>query len=136
MWREFCKKPLARLFSLGEKHGVYVFLHACGAVRKVIPDLVEIGLDVLWPVQPNAAGMVPRELKTEFGDRLAFWGAIDVQRILPYGTVEDVRRHVRETIEILGDGGRYILSSGHNLLKAFPLENILTLYDEVLNTRM
>jgi len=135
MWRTFSKKPLERLFSLGKKHNVFVFLHACGAVRKVIPDLVEIGLDVLWPIQPNAAGMIPLELKAEFGDDLAFWGAIDVQRVLPYGTVEDVRRHAREQIEILGAGGGYILSSGHNLLKGFPLENILALYDEALKTR-
>ena len=135
MWRGYCKKPLARLFSLGKKHGVYVYFHSCGAVRKVLPDLEEIGLDILWPVQPNAQGMDPRELKAEFGDRLAFWGAIDVQQVLPFGTVEDVRRHVREQIEILGAGGGYILSSGHNLLKAFPLENILALYDEAIKNR-
>ena len=102
----------------------------------MLPDLVEIGLDILWPVQPNAKGMIPRELKAEFGDRLAFWGAIDVQQVIPYGTVEDVRRHVREQIEILGAGGGYILSSGHNLLKGFPLENILAIYDEALNIRL
>ena len=136
MWREFCREPLARLFSLGEKHGAYVFFHSCGAVRKVLPDLVEIGLEILYPVQPNAWGMDHRELKAEYGDRLAFWGGIDVQQVLPFGTTEDVRRVVRERIEILGAGGGYILSSSHNLLKAFPLENILAMYDEALKTRL
>jgi uroporphyrinogen decarboxylase len=135
MWRAFCKEPLARLFSLGKRHGVYVFFHSCGAVRSILPDLIEIGLDVLFPVQPNARGMDHRELKAEFGDRLAFWGGIDVQYVLPFGTAEDVRRHVRERIETLGAGGGYILSSSHNLLKGFPLENILAMYDEASRIR-
>jgi uroporphyrinogen decarboxylase len=132
MWRTFCLEPLARLFSLGKKHGVYVFFHSCGAVRSIIPDLIEIGVDILFPIQPNAWGMDHRELKAEFGDRLAFWGGIDVQQLLPFGTPEEVRRTVRERIEILGAGGGYILSSSHNLLKAFPLENILAMYEEAL----
>ena len=136
MWRAFCREPLARLFSLGKKHGVYVYFHSCGAVRKVLVDLVEIGLDILYPVQPKAWGMDHRELKAEYGPRLAFWGGIDVQQVLPFGTAEDVRRCVRERIEILGAGGGYILSSSHNLLKAFPLENILAMYDEAMNTRL
>jgi uroporphyrinogen-III decarboxylase len=71
-----------------------------------------------------------KELKSEFGSHLAFWGGIDVQQVLPFGTPEDVRRFVRERVEILGSGGGYILSSSHNLLKAFPLANILAMYDE------
>ncbi|MAG13542.1 MAG: hypothetical protein CMN78_02980 [Spirochaetales bacterium] len=130
MWRAFCKEPLARLFSLGKKHGVYVYFHSCGAVRGVLPDLVDIGLDILFPIQPNAWGMDHGELKNEFGDRLAFWGGIDVQRVLSFGTPQEVRSSVRERIDILGEGGGYILSSSHNLLKAFPLENILAMYDE------
>ena len=136
MWRAFCKEPLARLFSLGKKHGVYVFFHSCGAVRSVLHDLVEIGLEILYPVQPNAWGMNHRELKAEYGAQLAFWGGIDVQQVLPFGTAEDVRRCVRERIKILGAGGGYILSSSHNLLKAFPLENILAMYDEAMKTRL
>jgi len=134
MWRDFCLEPLARLFSLGKKHGAYVFFHSCGAVRSILPDLIEIGVDILFPIQPNAWGMDHKELKAEFGDRLAFWGGIDVQHLLPFGTPEQVRRAVRERIEVLGAGGGYILSSSHNLLKAFPLENILAMYDEALRT--
>jgi len=136
MWQDFCKKPLARLFSLGKKHNVYVFIHACGAIRKIIPDLVEIGLDILFPVQPLAKGMDHAELKAEFGDRLAFWGGVDVQSVLPFGTPEDVRRYVRERVKILGSGGGYILSSSHNILKSFPLENILAMYDEAKKIKM
>ena len=135
MWRSFCKKPLARLFGLGKKFNTYVFFHACGSVRKIIPDLIEIGLDILFPIQPLAKGMNHRELKTEFGDRLAFWGGIDVQKILPFGTPKDVRQYVRERIETLGSGGGYILSSSHHLLKHVPLENILAMYDEAVKTK-
>ena len=134
MWRDFCREPLARLFSLGKKHNVHVFFHSCGAISSIIDDLVEVGLDVLYPVQPNAYGMDHRELKERHGDKLAFWGGIDVQHVLPFCTEEEVRRHVRERIEILGAGGGYILASSHNLLKAFPLGNILAMYDEAMKT--
>jgi uroporphyrinogen decarboxylase len=134
MWKEFSIKPLARLFSLGKKHNAYVFFHSCGAVRSVLHELVNIGMDILFPVQPNAWGMDHRELKAEYGDKLAFWGGIDVQEVLPFGTTEDVRQCVRERIEILGTGGGYILSSSHNLLRGFPLENILAMYDEAMKT--
>lgn len=134
IWRTFCKEPLKRLLSLGEKHRVYTFFHSCGAVAKVIPDLIEIGVDILFPVQPNAWGMDHRELNARYGDKLAFWGGVDVQHVLPFGTEGEVRRHVRERIEYLGAGGGYILSSSHNLLKAFPLENILAMFDEALKT--
>ena len=132
MWRAFCKKPLAKIFSLGEKHGVSVFFHSCGAVRSVIPDLIEIGMDILFPIQPNAWRMDHQELKNEYGKDVTFWGGIDVQELLPFGTPDEVRRIVRERINILGAGGGYILSSSHNLLKAFPLENILAMYEEAL----
>ncbi|MEM1582275.1 MAG: uroporphyrinogen decarboxylase family protein [Candidatus Bathyarchaeia archaeon] len=135
MWRDFCKEPLRRLFSLGEKHDVYVFFHSCGAIRKVIPDLIEIGMDILFPVQPSARGMDHAELKEEFGNNLAFWGGIDVQTVLPFGTPDDVRQYVRERVRILGLGGGYILSPSHNLLKSFPLENILAMYDEAMKIK-
>lgn len=134
LWREFCKKPLERLFSLGRKHGVYVFFHSCGAISSIIDDLIEIGLDILFPVQPNALGMEARTLKDRYGGRLAFFGGIDVQRVLPFGSVEEVRAHVHEQIDVLGAGGGYILSSAHNLLKEFPLANILAMYDEAAKT--
>ena len=89
-------------------------------------------MDILYPIQPNAAGMDHRELKREFGRDVSFWGGIDVQRVLPFGTPDEVRRFVRERIDVLGEGGGYILSSSHNLLKAFPLENILAMYDEAM----
>ena len=73
-----------------------------------------------------------QELKNEYGKDLTFWGGIDVQELLPFGTPDEVRRIVRERINILGAGGGYILSSSHNLLKAFPLENILAMYEEAL----
>lgn len=97
--------------------------------------MIEIGLDILFPVQPLATGMDHAGLKAEFGDRLAFWGGVDVQRILSFGSPEDVRRYVRERIRILGSGGGYILSSSHNMLKSFPLENILAMYDEAMKTK-
>jgi len=134
-WRSFFKQPLVRLFSLGRKHGVYTFFHACGAIRSIIPDLVEAKLDILFPVQPRAKGMDHGEIKEEFGDHLAFWGGIDVQKTLPFGTPRDVRQEVRERIRVLGRGGGYILSSSHNILQHVPLENILAMYEEAVKTK-
>ena len=130
MWRDLCKEPLARLFELGKKYDAYVYFHSCGAVRDIMDDLVEIGMNILFPVQPRATGMDHRGLKKRYGESLAFWGGIDVQHILPFGKPDEVRRYVRDRIDVLGDGGGYILSSSHNLLKAFPLQNILAMYDE------
>jgi len=105
-----------------------VFFHTCGSVADIIDDLIDIGVDVLHPVQVSAAGMDPASLKQKYGGRLAFWGGIDTQHILPHGTVDDVKAEVERMIETLGAGGGYILGAVHNIQPDVPIENILAMY--------
>jgi uroporphyrinogen decarboxylase len=128
-WRRFVRPRFERLFRCAREHGVHVMLHSDGAIRAVIPDLIEMGLEILNPIQVDAAGMDPGGLKRDFGDRLVFHGAIDIQQTLPFGTVEDVRREVRARFSDLGAEGGYILSCSHSLLPDVPIANILAMYD-------
>jgi uroporphyrinogen decarboxylase len=130
LWREFFKPRLARLYGLGKRHGCTIMQHSCGSIRSIIPELIEIGMDVLDPIQVRAAGMDPRELKTAFGSNIAFHGAVDTQRTLPYGRPEEVRQEVRSLIDTLGDGGGYILSGSQDLLPDIPVRNVLAMYEE------
>jgi uroporphyrinogen decarboxylase len=125
------KPNVKRFVDLGKQVGLKVMLHSCGGVREILPDLIEIGMDALNPVQVDAAGMEPAALKRDFGDRICFHGAIDHQHILPNGTVDEVRAEVRRIIDIMEPGGGYCLAASHDLLLAeFPLENIVAMYDE------
>ena len=132
MWREFVKPHFARMFALAKENGFKVFLHSDGAIRRLIPDLIEMGLDILDPIQVRAVGMDPVELKRDFGDRLTFHGAIDVQHTLPFGTREEVHAEVLERLRTLGPGGGYVLNNSHSLLPEFPLDNIVTMYETAL----
>jgi uroporphyrinogen decarboxylase len=105
-----------------------VFLHSCGSVYKLLPDLIDAGVDILNPVQVSARGMDTLRLKAEFGDRLTFWGAIDTQKVLPHGSVEEVREEVRRRISDLGHGGGYVVAPVHNVQGDVPAENIIAMY--------
>ena len=102
--------------------------HTCGSVFDVVKDFIKIGVDALNPVQVSAAKMDTSSLKAETGGQLAFWGAIDTQQVLPYGTISDVRFEVRRRIADLGVGGGYILSSVHNIQPEVPLENVFAMF--------
>jgi len=130
-WREFCKPHIQRFIELARQWDLKTMFHSCGAIRKIIPDLVELGLDALNPVQVAAQGMDLASLKAEFGDRLTFHGGIDHQRILARGSQEDVRSEVRRAIDIMAPGGGYCLAASHDLmLDEFPAENVIAMYDE------
>jgi uroporphyrinogen decarboxylase len=104
------------------------FHHTCGAVRPLIPSLIDAGVQILNPIQPRAFEMEPERLKAEFGDRLSFYGGVDTQYILPNGSPAEVRAEVRRLIGILGAQGGYILSPAHVFQEDVPLENIAALY--------
>ncbi|MDI7276337.1 MAG: uroporphyrinogen decarboxylase family protein, partial [Anaerolineae bacterium] len=108
VFRRFFKRPFRRIFELIRSRGVKVMFHSCGAVRELIPDLIDTGVDILMPVQPSAVGMDPARLKAEYGRDLCFYGGIDVQHTLPYGSPTEVRAEVRGRIETLGRDGGYI----------------------------
>jgi uroporphyrinogen decarboxylase len=130
VWRALFKPALARQFAAARALGLLTWFHSCGDVSAILPDLVDIGLDVLEPTQAHLPGMRPEWLKREFGAHLTFFGGISTQTTLPFGTPEDVRREVRERIRVLGAGGGYILSPDHNLLDGVPPENVVALYEE------
>ena len=121
---------MRELCTLIKSYGVYIAFHSCGAVSEVISDFMELGIDILFPIQPKAKGMDAAALKSAFGKNLVFYGGIDVQEILPFGSVSDVRSEVRRVSDIMGREGGYILSSAHTILRDFPVENIVAMYDE------
>lgn len=106
-----------------------VCFHSCGSVYHFIPHFIEIGIDALNPVQVTAAKMEPERLKGEFGDKMAFWGGINTQRILPFGTPKEVADETRRIIGILGKGGGYVLNAVHNIQAEVPPENIVAMYE-------
>jgi uroporphyrinogen decarboxylase len=128
--REFLLPGMKRMMDLTKQHGSHVFHHTDGAVRDMIPDLIETGIEILNPIQWRCPGMEREGLKRDFGDKLIFHGAVDNQYTLPFGTVEEVRKEVRENIRILGDGGGYILAPCHNIQAVGPAENVVAMYEE------
>jgi len=128
-YRQLIKPRHRRYFQLmRDMSPAKIFFHTCGSVADIIEDLIEIGVDVLHPVQVSAAGMEPKALKARYGQRLAFWGAVDTQHVLPQGTTEDVRAEVERRIEDLGAGGGYVLGAVHNIQPDVAVENILAMY--------
>jgi uroporphyrinogen-III decarboxylase len=112
------------------------FIHSCGSVAALLPDIVDAGFDILNPVQCSAAGMDPRWLKETFGRKIAFWGGgVDTQKTLPFGTPEEVRREVKERIAIFGRGGGLVFNTVHNVQAGTPAENLVALYQAVRETR-
>lgn len=131
LYREMLKPYHAELFQyIKERTPAKLYYHSCGGITPLIDDLIEIGVDALNPIQVTAKGMDTAELKKRFGKRLIFWGGIDSQQALPFGSPEDVRAEVRRRISDLGPGGGYILSGVHNLQPDISPENILAMYDE------
>jgi uroporphyrinogen-III decarboxylase len=112
------------------------FIHSCGSLQAVLPDLVEAGFDILNPVQCSAAGMDPKELKDRYGNKLTFWGGgIDTQHTLPFGTPQEIDRQVRERMEVFGPGGGFVFAAVHNIQAGVPTENLLALFQAVRRYR-
>jgi uroporphyrinogen decarboxylase len=103
--------------------------HSCGAVIPLLPDLIEIGVDILNPIQTTADGMNTKALKAQFGGQLAFWGGIDTRVILPHGTVEQVDEEVKQVIHDLAPGGGYVLNFVHNAQPDVKPENIRAMFE-------
>ena len=107
-----------------------IWYHTCGSVRQLIPDLLDNGIDILNPVQISAADMDPQDLKTQFGDKLTFWGGgIDTQHVLSVASPDEVKEHVRRNLEVFKPGGGYVFNSVHNIQAGVPPENIVALFD-------
>jgi uroporphyrinogen decarboxylase len=135
MWRQHLKPRLARVIAAGRavRPDVLVFYHSDGNMAAIIPDLIEIGVDILNPVQPEC--MDPAALKAQYGDRLSFWGLIGTQTTLPFGTPSDVAADVRLRIETVGKGGGLFLAPTHVIEPEVPWENIVAFVEAVKGTR-
>jgi uroporphyrinogen decarboxylase len=135
IWRERIKPYSGRLITTFKQLGLKTFYHSCGSIVPVINDFIELGLDILEPIQVSAAGMSPEEVSAGFADRLSFNGAIDVVRLLPHATAEEVYRETTRTIDILGRNGGYIVSPSHQVQGDTPAENIVAVFDAARNYR-
>jgi uroporphyrinogen decarboxylase len=131
MYRKFVKPWHQKVFDgIRAYTQARILYHSCGSVYSLIPDLIDLGIDALNPVQVSAAQMGDTaHLKREFGGRLAFWGGIDTHRVLPRGTPEEVREEVRRRIRDLAPGGGYVLNSVHNIQREVPPENVVALFE-------
>jgi uroporphyrinogen decarboxylase len=133
MFRKFVKPSLERFIEQAHRYGQKVMYHTCGAVRRLIPDFIEMGVDILNPIQTSASGMEPAALKRDFGNALCFHGAMDIQTVLSQGTVVQVRDEVRHLCDVLGAGGGFILAPTNNVMPETPLENVIALYQTAQN---
>lgn len=126
---EFLLPRMKRMIDLAHSAGAFVFHHSDGAIRTILPRMIELGIDILNPIQWRCKGMDRDELKRDFGDKLVFHGGVDNQTTMPFGTVDDVRDEVIYNIKVLGDGGGYVLAPCHNIQPTTPTQNIIALYD-------
>ncbi|MGQ9616977.1 MAG: uroporphyrinogen decarboxylase family protein [Spirochaetota bacterium] len=132
MFERYFKPWYSKIFSVikKKKKDLFIFFHTCGSSRYIIPDLIESGVDILNPVQYSSKDMDTRALKRDFGKDITFWGGgIDTQRILPYGTVQEVRDEVRRRIEELAPGGGFVFTTVHNIQADVPPENIMAMWE-------
>lgn len=124
LFREFVKPRLAELIARARaaNPAVLIFLHSDGAIEPLIPDFIEIGVDILNPVQPEC--MDPARIKSRFGDRLAFWGTVGTQTTFPFGRPADIRAVVKERMDTVGKGGGFLIAPTHRIMPEVPWENI------------
>ncbi|NLT41208.1 MAG: hypothetical protein GXX93_00895 [Anaerolineae bacterium] len=135
MFREVMKPRLRvineRIHQLAPQ--AKLFFHTCGSVREILPDLLEVGVDILNPVHVRATGMEPAALKRDFGNAVVFWGGgVDTQGVLPNGTPEQVREDVRRNVEALMPGGGYVFNTIHNIQADVPPENIVAMWETLM----
>ena len=121
-----------RLFKVYKEAGWLMSMHSCGCITKFLPELIEAGLDVLEPVQPC---MDLSFIKKEYGKDLTFWGGIDTQRLLPFGTPEQVRKEVAQVIQLMGKGGGHIIAPSQEVMKDVPLSNIVAMLETIVAER-
>ncbi len=126
-WRRIFNPHYKRIYQAAHDAGLTVMIHSCGDIREILPDMIEIGVEVFHPLQPEC--MDVRRCKREFGRDISFWGGLGSQSTIPHGTVEDVRREVRDRLELFSGGG-YILAPAGSAPTETPVENIVAIIDE------
>lgn len=131
LWREFIKPRIKEMYGLAKSKGRFVFIHSCGKVDEIFPDLIECGLDVFNPFQPEVMDVY--EVKRRYGDRLTFFGGISTQRTLPFGTVQQVRDEVRRLLDEVGRNGGYIAAPSHDIPSGAKPENVAAMIEVLQN---
>ena len=131
-WRRFLKPRLARMYTRVHEAGKYTLSHCCGSVIDILPDIIEIGLDVLESVQPEARGMDPYDLKRRFGSDIAFWGGLGSQSTIPFGTPQEIRHEVGRLCSEMGRGGGYLLAPSKGLQPETATENAAAVIESFL----
>lgn len=129
MWRKYVKPRLKRFIDGIKKHGVVIFHHTCGSIYPIIDDLVEIGVDVLNPLQFSAAGMEPQKIINEFGEKISFHGGIDIQQVLPRCGLESIIKHAQAVISVMNKHNGYIMAGTHYFQPDISPEKIVKLFD-------
>jgi uroporphyrinogen decarboxylase len=132
-WRRFIKPHVARVYARIHQAGKIAVTHSCGSVAEIIPDLIEIGLDVLESVQPEAAGMNPYELKRRYGSHLTFWGGLGSQSVIQFGTPDEIKAEVGRLCREMGRGGGYILSTAKGFQPGTPMANAVAFIEASLH---
>jgi len=127
--KEYLLPNMRKVIDFVHSQGAFAFHHNDGSIRRIIPDMIAAGIDILNPIQWRSKNMDRRELKKKFGNKVVLHGAMDNQHTLPFGNIEDVREEVLDNLRILGAGGGYILAPCHNIQPITPLENILAMYE-------
>jgi len=132
-WRRFFKHRIKYMFDEFRKvnPNIKIAWHSCGSIVPLIPEFIEIGLDILNPIQPLANGMEPKFLKDTFGKKLCFFGGIDVQNLLPFESPENIKKEVKRIINIFGEEGGFIAAPAHNIQPDTPIKNILAIFEAV-----
>jgi len=131
LWREFIKPRVREMYSLAKSLGKYVFIHSCGKVDALFPDLIECGLDVFNPFQPEVMDVY--QMKKIYGDRLSFFGGISTQKTLPYASVDEVKGQVRRLLDVVGKNGGYIAAPAHDIPGDARPENIAAMIEVLQN---
>ena len=131
-WRRYLKPRLARLFAMAKRRGKPVWFHSCGDITSVLPDLIDIGVDVWETVQLHTLPVSPEQLKREFGKHITFFGAVNTQR-LPFATPREVSEEVRHCIDVLGEGGGYICGPDHHIKPDVSAENTVALFHTAID---
>ena len=126
-WRRYLKPRFAEIFSMAKRHGKFVWFHSCGDITSVLPDLIDIGMDVWETVQLHTLPISAEQLKCEYGKHITFFGGVNTQR-LPFVTSKEIRDEVRKCIEILGKGGGYICGPDHHIKPDVSAENVVALF--------
>jgi uroporphyrinogen decarboxylase len=135
MYRKFFKPRHQRMCDYVKSHSqMHTFLHSCGSIYAVIPDLIEAGFEILNPVQTSCRNMEPSRLKEEFGNDITFWGGgCDTREILNLATPQEVTDHVRKRLEVFAPGGGFVFNTIHNILPDVPPENVVAMFDAIRN---